>query len=524
MKKIKNRFVYSILILSVLLTACSDFLIQDPQTQLSNEQTFSNLDNMQAFLDGVYFKWKQTHVNRKAFFTMTDTDEIRMGEYQIRDNANQGAFDNYNSFYENSDNPFTAEIWNVRWPVVVLSSQALDVLQNMEKTATGQDSARVKSLIAQASFYRAFVLFELAMYWGEVPLTQVLGDEIKLTGRKPLNEVYAQIESDLKIVEAYSPDKPNASNVRIPTTWAGKAMLAKVYMYAQEESGFRNYAKAKALLQEIKDRSGYRLLNNYADLWTGIDDTSAEVIYKLAFNNIYPDENELQWYAGSRAVAQGGGGSNSYMAGYDLVLPTNYCREDIDKGGIWEQGDVRKEESIRYSFVYNGTSCQAVSGFGNDQLEPHIKKFEDKRIDGVKEVYYTGKDFFILRYSDILLLLAECLNEEGQTAAAVKIVNDEVRARAWGGVLPDEYKWNSGMSKDEFKTKILDERMRELCFENWRRMDLLRTGNFVSYVNKHNPWAKANGGPKDDHKRFPIPLVEINQNEFISDTDQNPGY
>jgi hypothetical protein len=212
------------------------------------------------------------------------------------------------------------------------------------------------------------------------------------------------------------------------------------------------------------------------------------------------------------------------MGGYDLALPTEYCHKDITAGGIWESGDTRKEESIRYNFYYNNKSPQAVSGFGEDQLAPHIKKFEDKRIDGIQQFYNTGKDFYLIRYSDVLLLLAECLNEEGQTQEAVKIVNEEVRKRAWGGTLPDAYKWNETMTKDEFKLKIMDERMRELCFENWRRMDLLRTGKFVEYTNQRNRWAKASQGPKDYQQRFPIPLVEINQNESITKENQNPGF
>jgi hypothetical protein len=474
-------------------------------------------------LDGIYFKWKTTRVNRKAFFTMLGTDEIQQGEYQVKDNAYQGGFDNYNSFYDNPDNPFTAEIWNIRWPVVTLSSEALAILRNREKGATGEDSAQIKSYISQASFYRASVLFELVRYWGEVPVAQIEGTKIILTGRKPLSEVYQLIESDLLTTasEEYSPLKASSSNGRIPTTWAAKAMLAKVYMSAQEESGYRNFGKAKALLQDIKDNGGFRLVSPYANLWTGTHDVSAEIIYKLAFNNIWPDTNELQWYTGSRAVSSD---PNCYMGGYDLALPTEYCHKDISSGGIWEPGDTRKEESIRYNFYYNNKSPQAVSGFGEDQLAPHIKKFEDKRIDGIQQFYDTGKDFYIIRYSDVLLLLAECLNEEGQTQEAVKIVNDEVRKRAWGGMLPDAHKWNENMTKDEFKIKIMDERMRELCFENWRRIDLLRTGKFVEYINQRNRWAKASQGPKDYQQRFPVPLVEINQNEFISKEDQNVGF
>ena len=81
----------------------------------------------------------------------------------------------------------------------------------------------------------------------------------------------------------------------------------------------------------------------------------------------------------------------------------------------------------------------------------------------------------MLRYADVLLCYAECLNELGETGQANTIVN-QVRARAWGGTLPNEMAWNYG--QDEFRTQIMNERIRELCFEGWRRMDLIRTGKF----------------------------------------------
>ena len=129
-----------------------------------------------------------------------------------------------------------------------------------------------------------------------------------------------------------------------------------------------------------------------------------------------------------------------------------------------------------------------------------------------------------MRYADILLCYAETLNETGATAQAVQLVNNTVRKRAWGGTLPAAETWNSGMSQTDFRTHILDERMRELCFEGWRRMDLIRTGKLVDLVKQRNKWTKQSGTIQPFHNRYPIPLQEIKQNEDIGESDQNPGY
>ena len=127
----------------------------------------------------------------------------------------------------------------------------------------------------------------------------------------------------------------------------------------------------------------------------------------------------------------------------------------------------------------------------------------------------------MLRYADVLLCYAECLNELGETGQANTIVN-QVRARAWGGTLPNEMAWNYG--QDEVRTQIMNERIRELCFEGWRRMDLIRTGKFVELIKERNSWAKKSGTIKDFHMRSPIPDTEIKNNDDISEEDQNPGY
>lgn len=80
------------------------------------------------------------------------------------------------------------------------------------------------------------------------------------------------------------------------------------------------------------------------------------------------------------------------------------------------------------------------------------------------------------------------------------------------------------MSQDEFRDKIMDERMRELCFEGWRRIDLIRTDKFVELVKERNQWAKESGTIQEFHKRYPIPDTEIETNDDYEPEDQNPGY
>ena len=122
----------------------------------------------------------------------------------------------------------------------------------------------------------------------------------------------------------------------------------------------------------------------------------------------------------------------------------------------------------------------------------------------INNMWLSGKNIPVLRYADVLLCYAECLNELGQTSQAETYVN-QVRTRAFGGTLPAEARW-SGLSH------------------------LIRTGQFLPRLKKYNKWAAqsvAAGTFKDYLQLWPIPLTELNQNTDMridGKFDQNEGY
>ena len=368
---------------------------------------------------------------------------------------------------------------------------------------------------------------ELAMYWGEVPIIDLnVIDQIGY-GRQPLADVWNFIINDLKDAAKYCPETNDPGRA---TLYAANMMLGKAYMAAPTSTGLRDFTLAKDALGIVL--SGPYSLVEYYDLWDYAQPNSAESIFEWQFSNTYPDNNMIQFQIGSRAVATFFS-DKCYYSGYDHAVPTAYAYSTVDEGGIWEDGDIRKEESIRYDFTYYGVTPDLSLiqwedlGDDYDELLPHIKKYEDFRTDehsglGFNNMWYSGKNIPYLRLADAILCYAECLNELGQTGDAVEYVN-QVRNRAWDNAIPADKKWKT-MGQDEFRTKIMDERMRELFGERWRRFDLIRTGKFVEYVSARNKWTKRSGTITKDNERWPIPLTEIDQNDDIGPEDQNEGY
>ena len=114
----------------------------------------------------------------------------------------------------------------------------------------------------------------------------------------------------------------------------------------------------------------------------------------------------------------------------------------------------------------------------------------------------------VIRYADVLLLLAEALNENGKTDQALVYLN-QVRKRA--GVA--NY---AGLSQTDARSKIYLERRFELTMEGHRWFDLLRTGLALTTMQSY--------GMKSYNTVFPVPQGQIDVVHNVAIFPQNPGY
>ncbi|MCD8310038.1 MAG: RagB/SusD family nutrient uptake outer membrane protein, partial [Prevotellaceae bacterium] len=481
--------------------------------------------------------------SRNGLMPYLGTDETQQGNYQLISSGDQAGLDKYNGQL-NAASTQIAAIWDNRWPAVTTAANAI--------RATGlvsgeEDQDRAKQLMGEACFIRGMLMYELSMYWGEIPIIDMNRSDLGY-GRQPLKDVWEYIISDFTTA-AYNLPESYSSEYQRATKGAGLAMLGRSLMSAPEETGYRDFSRADSCFNAIINMGRYQLLPDFADLWKYDITNTVESIFELQFNNTWPYCNYWEFDCGSRAC-DSWFGQGCYFSGYDFLVPTPFCYKTVDEGGLWEDGDLRKDESLRYDFSYTTRFLKDDDGniveYPNDttvtpdlsktqwtgttdELDPHIKKYEDYRTDynsglNINNMWNSGKNLPYIRYADVLLLHAECLNELGSTSEAVKVVNDEIRTRAWGGTLPDDKKWSSGMGQEEFREQIMDERMRELCFEGWRHIDLIRTGMFYDLVKERNRWANESGTIQPYHIHYPIPDTEIKTNDDMDESDQNEGY
>ena len=538
----KINKILSIFMVAIALftTSCSDFLDQDPESKLSEDKIFSNVNTTNAYVLGLYNSWRNGHKGRVD--TYLGTDEAVVGGFQYDDIDRRG-LDTYSEGM-NSTNGRIRGIWTNRYEVI---SRAAPAIANLKKR---QDSGNdeLNRLLGEACFLRAQNNWELAMLFGPIPLID--HNNLDFGGfRQPLNVVFANIEEDLLIAEKYLPEPGEVANPGRVSKALAQAFLGKLYLYAPESSGYRDYAKAAEHFKKVVDNPyfGGTGATNFPIIFDAYSENSAdyrkEMVYAFQYNVGSPNNSATQWELGSRAVANMTPDLGEAMApwsGFDGMMPSKYCYKPTSEGGVWEEGDVRKNESVRYDFRWSKYTPNLNGYAWGDELEPHIKKYEDPRtVDKGLSTYHSGKSIPFVRFADVVLCYAECLYMTGKQAEGINLINNVVRKRAFGGTLPADKAWSTGMGKEEFITKLMDERMRELCFEGWRKFDLLRTGLVKQYAEKRNRWlvggtftnsfgdTKELGAPRtiQEYKLlWPIPLDELRQNPDLTESDQNPGY
>lgn len=400
--------------------------------------------------------------------------------------------------------------------------------------------------------------------------------------------IYEQLISD---IETAIPDLPSITNLTSPRTisqTAAEGILARIYLFRAGEHRRDKKAAGSEVEEYIKKSREWALKvynSNIHDLAPSykqvfIDMCSDRYNSQGVYESMWEVEeagnriNSNAQSAGRIGNTLGFGASVDYSGnlsfkddtgmknpGYSyrfafasLKLYNMYEEEGDTERGNWNIADYE------YTYV-NGNSNQGIAGriyfqgkkpngaageVVNGMLYEEEASSENKtrsaakyrreyEIVTPKNKNYTPINFPILRYSDVLLMLAETENELNGPANAYQYIN-KVRNRA--GL--EDLDATTTPSKADFSDAVKKERAMELCFEALRRWDLIRWGNFyatmqemVPYVNNHLGTGAGmgwNAGHKyaadyynvpESYVYFPIPDWEISTNKGIT---QNSGW
>ena len=339
---------------------------------------------------------------------------------------------------------------------------------------------------AEVHFLRGWAYSELYKLFGRVPLYQSPDDDLLLP-RASDEETRAFIEQELTLAIASLSTEPVAFGKASKGT--AMAVLAKYYLNTKQ------WQQAENMAQQVIDLGLYSLLPNYADVFDIANEANVEMVWALPKN-------------GASASASQALNALIFPPDYPLPFSNNsvfaartYLFDDFVNS--FETSDTRTNQIItEWTSTATGN---LVQGLGNDQSFPYKLPFDPNSIS-----FQAGNDIPIIRYSDILLMRAEALNEvNGPSQEVIDLIN-MVRTRAQATPL-----MLAGFTKATLRDAILQEREWEFYFEGNAREDQIRHGVMISR-------AQARGkNAQDFHILYPIPQVELDANPAL---EQNPGY
>lgn len=353
-----------------------------------------------------------------------------------------------------------------------------------------EDKNRIEG---EARFIRALTYFYLVNVYGDVPLIleETSGsnlEDVRKLARVPKAEVYAQIVADLKEAEAKLPafNTPNRASAL-----AAKSLLGKVYVFQG------NYAEAVIKLKEVVNSSKFKLLPKYGDLYRIGNARNSESIFVI------------QHVGGPNGTGSGIGFRNAPRGTFLGTFRINNQGIYVEPGlyRAYSQKDTERQSFSAQKFY------SPKDEVGSDTVY-YTKKYLD---NNPFEASNASNTIYVIRYADVLLLLAEASNELGYIAGGEAFTYfNLVRVRA--GITP--LSENDLPSQQKFRDGVLLERRLELAMEGHRWFDLVRTGRAIETLNSAPLLVKVNIGQND--LLYPIPQSEILNNPDV--IKQNPGY
>lgn len=477
MKSIFKTNIFIIVILLFTITGCDDILNTIPKDFNSEVNYFLNEDQVYNALGGCYSPLADydTYGGQLTYEAIMDD----LGYWNWKSSPSN-MINRLYSWNYNSSNATIKSIWGKLYSGVGRANLLLEHIDKAE-----MDSALRETYRNEALFLRAYYHFVLNVYWGDIPIKLKSIENVSEVNvpRNTTDSVMRFVINEMERVIASgnltSSTKYNHAG-RITQTVA-HSIIARVYLKAAGyplNLGAPMYQKALEHALIVKNSNIHKLHPEYQQLFINqsadaYDDVNRESIWEAEFyGNSVTDPGKGSGYShlGVR-IGISSSEAENYGYGYGFVCARLKLIDLYNK----DVNDKRKPRNIANYSINSSGNKVTISNVG----EMTIGKWrrEDETLVP-KHKNFSSTNMSIIRYADVLLMIAEAENElNGPTKLAHDNLN-EVRARA-GVITFTAENDNLITDPDVFRQEIQDERARELCFEGIRKIDLVRWGIFL---------------------------------------------
>ncbi len=523
--KLKSYFGIACLSLVLVLFACSDNILEQQNNNATSTANFgTSVDQVKSAINGAFHPVTGTFFWGRIIHTGA---LLRSDEFNIFPFGSNTAM---STFLGNPGDRWATEPWQELYKSI---ARCNNIIINVTEDGISDATTR-ENLVGQAYFLRAFDYWYLVNLYGNVPLITTLPDLDNLLVEQATPEaVWNQIIADLEMAETMLPASWSGEDLGRPTSGAATALKGKSYLYTQQ------YGNAVTALQSLVGRYSLLPANQYGDNFSTSNENNSESVFELQ----YLGQETFVW----GTDIPGTGTMGNFHIDY---APPSKSPDRSHVVNPWlrqlfeDNGDtVRRDETLVYDFPgatgYGGVAfttdmAEDISTATDAGVAPIFsRKYSGMELGPREDVDFlgtnVGNNWRVIRYSDVLLMLAEALNEDGRTADAIPHI-DMVRDRAGLTLIADT---NPTINQADMRQAIIEERAMELAGEGHRFFDLVRWGladDYMSTTSMHVTNGSQSYHPKSlsggtfqngKHELIWIPNSERDANPNLG---QNPGY
>ncbi|MES2773724.1 MAG: RagB/SusD family nutrient uptake outer membrane protein [Bacteroidota bacterium] len=515
MKKYNSILGGTLIVAAIFATSCSKKLEQaNPNDQTSSTFWQNSADAVKGvnaaygtlLIDGMYMR-----------FTPALLD-IRGDD--IKSNSPWTAFGNIGRFaLGTADGAGYGWAFASYYEGVARANQVLDNVPGIT-----MDAGLKNRIIGEAHFLRGLYFFHLVNLFGKVALpTQSPKTNADFFVKQSTEQAgWDQVAADFKKASELLPATYTGDDIGRATKGAALGYWGKALLFNKK------YAEAAVQFKAVIDLNVYDLVPNYKDNFTETAENNKESVFEVQFSRAAGGQ-DLGW----GGIPSSGWGKTSARAitfaprsfGWTDVQPTrSVFNEFLVEKTISNQDDPRLDATIFYNkpgaMIYGVPFATRFGGNAADLNDLFCRKYQNG--DGNKPDEFDWKSGInerILRFADILLMYAECLNETSQTAAAYPLIQ-RVRTRVG---LPNLATTMPNMTQAQMRDQLAHERLLEFCLEGHRFDDIRRWGwlsdaTKLALLKSRDPEMTTY---LPGRELYPIPQTEIDNNPGYS---QNPSY
>lgn len=553
MKLLKNRNYFLLTLLLLLANSC-EYLEYDETSFNRKEDVFTDFNRSKNFLTAIYNYLPTDFNSIDGAMRASASDEAEhVLDLSNIQRFNQGRY----SALQPIDNVWGNMYSGIRAVNMFLEeTEGQEFIEDQYNLDYDEIIEQFKNYPYEARFLRAYFYFELLKRYKNIPLiTKVLTPEEAINAKQSsFDEVVSFIISEcdaisLELPESYIGFSSSSETGRV-TKGAALALKARLLLYAASPLHNTNnnsslWEAAAIAAKEVIDLNVYSLENNYANIVNNY--TSNELILERREGNTNGFERR-NFPVGFEGGNTGTCPTQNLVDAYEMQsngLPITDPASGYDPNNPYSGRDPRLQQTvITNGSTWKGQTVQSFIGGANGKpitnatkTGYYLKKYVIEAIN-LQPTNTTSREhtWVLFRYGEVLLNYAEAMNEaygpenaNSLGLTALEAVN-LIRQRANMPNFP------SGLSQNQFRDKLRNERMVELAFEDHRFWDIRRwkIGQQTTDIYQMEITPNNTGGGfvfekkllevrafEDRMNLYPIPQAELFKNRNLT---QNTGW